>query len=84
MNTTPCRACATASSATTVSDISNYIKRGKLLDAFTSEQRPVLLIDEIDKADIDFRTTCCSSSIRLEFFVYETGARTSRRSCARS
>src|SRR5215212_8956843 len=37
-----------------VSDISNYIKRGKLWDAFTAEQRPVLLIDEIDKADIEF------------------------------
>src|ERR1700755_703311 len=37
-----------------VSDIANYIKRGKLWDAFTSEKRPVLLIDEIDKADIEF------------------------------
>src|SRR5881398_3704053 len=37
-----------------VSDISNYIRRGKLWDAFTAEQRPVLLIDEIDKADIEF------------------------------
>ena len=37
-----------------VSDISNYIKRGKLWEAFTSEKRPVLLIDEIDKADIEF------------------------------
>src|SRR6201990_1832696 len=37
-----------------VSDISNYIKRGKLWEAFTHEKRPVLLIDEIDKADIEF------------------------------
>ena len=37
-----------------VKDISNYIKRGKMWEAFTAEQRPVLLIDEIDKADIEF------------------------------
>src|SRR4051812_11118165 len=57
-----------------VSDISNYIKRGKLWDAFTSEQRPVLLIDEIDKADIEFPNDLLQELDRMEFFVYETGA----------
>ena len=56
-----------------VSDISNYIKRGKLWDAFTSEQRPVLLIDEIDKADIEFPNDLLLELDRMEFHVYETG-----------
>src|SRR5665213_4142162 len=56
-----------------VSDISNYIKRGKLWDAFTHEQRPVLLIDEIDKADIEFPNDLLLELDRMEFFVYETG-----------
>ena len=56
-----------------VSDIRNYIKRGKLWDAFTSEQRPVLLIDEIDKADIEFPNDLLLELDRMEFFVYETG-----------
>src|SRR6202167_5794617 len=56
-----------------VSDISNYIKRGKLWDAFTHEKRPVLLIDEIDKADIEFPTDLLLELDRMEFFVYETG-----------
>ena len=56
-----------------VSDIKNYIKRGKLWDAFTSEQRPVLLIDEIDKADIEFPNDLLLELDRMEFFVYETG-----------
>jgi MoxR-like ATPase len=56
-----------------VSEISNYIKRGKLWDAFTSEQRPVLLIDEIDKADIEFPNDLLLELDRMEFFVYETG-----------
>src|ERR1700709_344239 len=56
-----------------VSDISNYIKRGKLWDAFTLEQRPVLLIDEIDKADIEFPNDLLLELDRMEFFVYETG-----------
>src|ERR1700742_2724766 len=56
-----------------VSDISNYIKRGKLREAFTSEQRPVLLIDEIDKADIEFPNDLLLELDRMEFFVYETG-----------
>jgi len=56
-----------------VSDIGNYIKRGKLWDAFTSEKRPVLLIDEIDKADIEFPNDLLLELDRMEFFVYETG-----------
>jgi MoxR-like ATPase len=55
-----------------VSDISNYIRRGKLWDAFTSEQRPVLLIDEIDKADIEFPNDLLLELDRMEFHVYET------------
>src|SRR6188508_2464413 len=56
-----------------VRDIRNYIKRGKLWDAFVSEQRPVLLIDEIDKADIEFPNDLLQELDRMEFFVYETG-----------
>jgi MoxR-like ATPase len=56
-----------------VSDIKNYIKRGKLWDAFTSDERPVLLIDEIDKADIEFPNDLLLELDRMEFFVYETG-----------
>src|SRR3954469_2471575 len=56
-----------------VSDISNYIRRGKLWDAFTAEQRPVLLIDEIDKADIEFPNDLLLELDRMEFHVYETG-----------
>jgi len=56
-----------------VSDISNYIKRGKLWEAFVSERRPVLLIDEIDKADIEFPNDLLLEIDRMEFHVYETG-----------
>src|SRR5215470_11994028 len=56
-----------------VSDIKHYIKRGKLWDAFTSAERPVLLIDEIDKADIEFPNDLLQELDRMEFFVYETG-----------
>ncbi len=56
-----------------VSDIRNYIKHGKLWDAFTSPERPVLLIDEIDKADIEFPNDLLLELDRMEFFVYETG-----------
>jgi MoxR-like ATPase len=56
-----------------VSDIKNYIKRGKLWDAFTAPQRPVLLIDEIDKADIEFPNDLLLELDRMEFHVYETG-----------
>jgi MoxR-like ATPase len=56
-----------------VHDIRNYIKRGKLWEAFTSEVTPVLLIDEIDKADIEFPNDLLQELDRMEFFVYETG-----------
>jgi MoxR-like ATPase len=56
-----------------VHDISNYIRRGKLWEAFTAGQRPVLLIDEIDKADIEFPNDLLQELDRMEFFVYETG-----------
>src|SRR3984885_933534 len=56
-----------------VSDISNYIKRGKLWEAFTNEKRPVLLIDESAKADIEFPNYLLLELDRMEFFVYETG-----------
>ncbi|MGE0602800.1 MAG: AAA family ATPase, partial [Xanthobacteraceae bacterium] len=56
-----------------VSEIKNYIKRGKLWDAFTSEERPLLLIDEIDKADIEFPNDLLQELDRMEFHVYETG-----------
>src|SRR3982074_1460565 len=56
-----------------VSDIGNYIKRGKLWDAFPHEKRPVLLIEEIDKADIEFPNDLLLELDRMEFFVYETG-----------
>ncbi|MBW4329342.1 MoxR family ATPase [Stakelama sp. CBK3Z-3] len=56
-----------------VHDISNYIRRGKLWDAFASERLPVLLIDEIDKADIEFPNDLLQELDRMEFHVYETG-----------
>ncbi len=56
-----------------VSDIRNYIRRGKLWEAFTSDVRPVLLIDEIDKADIEFPNDLLLELDRMEFHVYETG-----------
>ena len=56
-----------------VSDIRNYIKRGKLWEAFAAPIRPVLLIDEIDKADIEFPNDLLLELDRMEFFVYETG-----------
>lgn len=55
-----------------VGDIRNYIKRGKLWDAFDSNERVVLLIDEIDKADIEFPNDLLQELDRMEFFVYET------------
>ena len=56
-----------------VKDIANYIKRGKLWEAFTRNERAVLLIDEIDKADIEFPNDLLQELDRMEFFVYETG-----------
>ena len=56
-----------------VLDISNYIKRGKLWEAFDSDERVVLLIDEIDKADIEFPNDLLQELDKMEFHVYETG-----------
>jgi len=56
-----------------VHDIGNYIIHGKLWEAFTHDQRPVLLIDEIDKADIEFPNDLLLELDRMEFHVYETG-----------
>jgi MoxR-like ATPase len=55
-----------------VKDVRNYIKHGKLWDAFEAEVRPVLLIDEIDKADIEFPNDLLQELDRMEFYVYET------------
>ena len=56
-----------------VKDISNYIRKGKLWDAFEDDDQVVLLIDEIDKADIEFPNDLLNELDRMEFFVYETG-----------
>ncbi|GAA6182068.1 MULTISPECIES: AAA family ATPase [unclassified Shimia] len=56
-----------------VHDIGNYIKRGKLWDAFVSDEKVVLLIDEIDKADIEFPNDLLQELDKMEFHVYETG-----------
>lgn len=56
-----------------VHDIANYIKKGKLWEAFASDEQVVLLIDEIDKADIEFPNDLLVELDRMEFFVYETG-----------
>src|ERR1700689_987326 len=55
-----------------VKDIRNYIVKGSLWEAFECEVRPVLLIDEIDKADIEFPNDLLRELDRMEFFVYET------------
>jgi MoxR-like ATPase len=55
-----------------VHDIGNYIVRGKIWEAFESPERPVLLIDEIDKADIEFPNDLLQELDRMEFYVYET------------
>lgn len=56
-----------------VRDIANYIDKGKLWEAFTSQEQVVLLIDEIDKADIEFPNDLLLELDRMEFYVYETG-----------
>jgi MoxR-like ATPase len=56
-----------------VDDVSNYIRKGKLWQAFSSEKRCVLLIDEVDKADIEFPNDLLVELDRMEFHVYETG-----------
>ena len=55
-----------------VKDISNYIEKGKLWEAFSAEKKVVLLVDEIDKADIEFPNDLLQELDRMEFFVYET------------
>ncbi|MBS0541248.1 MAG: MoxR family ATPase [Proteobacteria bacterium] len=55
-----------------VKDIGNYIKRGKMWEAFTAPKRPILLIDEIDKADIEFPNDLLLELDRMQFYVYET------------
>jgi MoxR-like ATPase len=55
-----------------VKDIGNYIKRGKMWEAFTAGTRPILLIDEIDKADIEFPNDLLLELDRMQFYVYET------------
>lgn len=56
-----------------VEDVANYIKKGKLWEAFTADGQLVLLIDEIDKADIEFPNDLLQELDRMEFYVYETG-----------
>ena len=56
-----------------VKDVKNYINKGKLWEAFAHEERVVLLIDEIDKADIEFPNDLLQELDRMEFYVYETG-----------
>lgn len=56
-----------------VADVANYIKKGKLWESFAADERVVLLIDEIDKADIEFPNDLLQELDRMEFFVYETG-----------
>ncbi len=56
-----------------VEDVSHYIKKGKLWQAFEAEQRLVLLIDEIDKADIEFPNDLLQELDQMKFHVYETG-----------
>ena len=56
-----------------VHDIANYIKKGKLWEAFSADEQVVLLIDEVDKADIEFPNDLLLELDRMEFFVYETG-----------
>ena len=56
-----------------VHDVKNYIKRGKLWDAFDADEKVVLLIDEIDKADIEFPNDLLQELDKMEFHVYETG-----------
>ncbi len=56
-----------------VHDVANYIRKGKLWQAFEADEKVVLLIDEIDKADIEFPNDLLQELDKMEFFVYETG-----------
>ncbi|MCP4879461.1 MAG: MoxR family ATPase [Gammaproteobacteria bacterium] len=58
-----------------VHDVNNYIRQGKLWQAFGADQRLVLLIDEVDKADIEFPNDLLVELDKMEFYVYETGER---------
>ncbi|MEM1130927.1 MAG: MoxR family ATPase, partial [Pseudomonadota bacterium] len=62
-----------------VHDVANYIRQGKLWQAFAADTKTVLLIDEIDKADIEFPNDLLQELDRMEFFVYETGQTVSAR-----
>ncbi|SNR28152.1 AAA family ATPase [Puniceibacterium sediminis] len=62
-----------------VNDVSNYIRKGKLWQAFEADEKVVLLIDEVDKADIEFPNDLLQELDRMEFHVYETGATISAR-----
>ncbi len=62
-----------------VNDVANYIRRGKIWDAFDATEKSVLLIDEIDKADIEFPNDLLLELDRMEFHVYETGETVSAR-----
>ncbi len=64
---------------TRVHDVANYIRRGKLWEAFDSDEKVVLLIDEIDKADIEFPNDLLQELDRMEFHVYETNQTVSAR-----
>ena len=73
MSTTPWRGCRDSQLGDPkVQDIRNYILRGKLWEGFTADAAPVLLIDEIDKADIEFPNDLLLELDRMEFYVYET------------
>ena len=67
-----------------VHEVRNYIRKGKLWQAFEAEGRVVLLIDEIDKADIEFPNDLLQELDRMEFHVYETGETVRARQPARS
>jgi MoxR-like ATPase len=67
-----------------VHDVKNYIRKGKLWQAFEADEKVVLLIDEVDKADIEFPNDLLQELDRMEFFVYETGETDQARKCARS
>ncbi|ABG32323.1 MoxR-like ATPase [Roseobacter denitrificans OCh 114] len=62
-----------------VHDVKNYIRKGKLWQAFEAEEKVVLLIDEVDKADIEFPNDLLQELDKMEFFVYETGETISAR-----
>ena len=62
-----------------VADVANYLKKGRIWDAFESDERVVLLIDEIDKADIEFPNDLLQELDRMEFYVHETGETVSAR-----